>query len=174
MTDSVETPNTETQTDTTPPAPAPKPEPKADNGNDLPDWARTQISKANQEAANYRVQLREAERQRQALEEQVSTLTTEKTSASTSLTTVQGDFDRLVTAVQALFPEKTEVFTFAKTLQGDTEEELATHAAELKQMFGLSSQPSPAVDRSQGLGNGSSTSTPADEFAALLQSNLKR
>lgn len=142
------------------------------SNHDLPDWARSQISKANQEAANYRVQLRESEKARQSLEEQVVSLSTDKESTSSVLSAVQGDFDRLVTAIQAEVPHS-HVFAFAKTLQGSNTDELAAHANELKEMFNLSRTASPAVDRSQGHG-ATASATPADEFAALLKSNLSR
>lgn len=147
--------------------------PATKTNSDLPDWARQQISAANQEAANYRVQLRTEQQARQALEEQVSTLAAEKAAASTTATSVQGDFDKLVTAIQAEVPID-KVFSFAKTLKGDSESELQSHAAELKAMFGLSNAPSPAVDRSQGLGGGSVNSDPASQFASFVQSNLTR
>lgn len=168
MSDAVENPTT-----TDNPTPAPKPAAPAPKNDDLPDWAREQITKANQEAANNRVKLRQVESERDALAEKVTTLSSEKTQIAGSFTERQGDFDKLVTAVQTLFPDKPQVFSFAKTLQGSNEEELAAHAAELKEMFGLSSSPSPATDRSQGHG-GEASREPHSEFAALLNSQLTR
>lgn len=167
MTDQVETTET-TSTDA-----APKAETKSND--EIPEWARKQISDANQEAAKKRVQLKEAQDANRTLQEQIATLTSEKDSLASSSTTVQADFDKLVTAVQALLPDKhTQIFTFAKTLQGSTEEELASHAAELNQMFGISSGPSPAVDRSQGLGTGAPASDPASLLAAHIKQSLTR
>lgn len=156
---------TETTDTTTPTPPAPKPGPKS---NELPDWAREQISSANAEAANFRVQLREEQKARKTLEDQVAALTAEKAGQ----VEIQSDFDRLVTAIQAEVPHD-HIFAFAKTLKGSNAEELSAHAAELKSMFGISTGPQPAVDRSQGHGN-PSNSDPAAEFAKLLQSNLTR
>lgn len=154
------------------PAPTPAPTPQAPKPSDeLPEWARKQISDANQEAANNRVKLRNAESLLASVQEQVSTLTTEKTQAASSLNSVQADFDKLATAVQVLLPDNPKVFTFAKTLQGSTEAELTAHAAELKSMFNVAS--SAAVDRSQGQG-AQGPASPADEFAALLKQNLTR
>jgi hypothetical protein len=155
---------------TTPEAPAAA-EPKTQG--ELPDWARKQISDANQEAANYRVQLREAQTARQSLEEQVSALAVEKSSAVTASSSIQVDFDKLVTAIQAEVPLD-KVFSFAKTLQGSTAEDLASHAAELKEMFGLPTAPERAVDRSQGLGAGEIDATPASAFSSFLNSQLSR
>lgn len=141
--------DTETTTETTesptPTPPAPKPGPKS---NELPEWAREQISSANAEAANFRVQLREEQKIRKSLEEQVASLTAEKASAAKGKDEIQSDFDRLVTAIQAEVPHD-HIFAFAKTLQGSNAEELSAHAAELKSMFGISTGPQPAVDRSQ-------------------------
>lgn len=162
-----------TPTPTPDPAPAPKPAAPAPKNDDLPDWARDQITKANQEAANNRVKLREVERERDSLAEKVSTLSSEKSGLESTYSERQGDFDKLVTAVQTLFPDKPQVFSFAKTLQGSNEEELSAHAAELKEMFGLSNAPSPATDRSQGHG-GEANREPHSEFAALLNSQLTR
>jgi len=161
-------PATQEQATTPTPAPTPQP-PKA--SDELPEWARKQISDANQEAANYRVQLKTAKELLTTAQEQVSSLTSEKTQVATSLTSVQTDFDKLVTAVQTLVPEK-PVFVFAKTLQGSNTEELTAHAAELKDMLGVSS--SAAVDRSQGQGSAAPSSDPGSQFASFLQSQLSR
>lgn len=165
MSDNNETPETHDN-----PTPAPKPAPP--KSNELPDWAREQISSANAEAASFRVQLREEQKTRKALEEQVATLTTEKVSAATGQSEVQHDFDKLVTAIKAEVPHD-HIFAFAKTLQGSNEDELSAHAAELKSMFGLSSAPQRAVDPSQGHGT-PSDSDPAAVFAKMLNSQLSR
>lgn len=170
MSEAVET----TETPETP-NPAPKPQAPEQKSDELPEWARKQISDANQEAAQRRVALREAQEANRTLQEQLAELTSEKADFESRSSAVQADFDKLVTAVQTLLPEKhTQVFTFAKTLQGSTEEELANHAAELNQMFGISASPSPAVDRSQGLGAGAPASDPASQFAAFLTSTLNK
>ncbi|WP_078344712.1 hypothetical protein [Mycobacteroides chelonae] len=138
---------------------------------DLPEWARKQISDANQEAANYRVQLRNTENDRNALAEQVASLNTEKAQVAAALSERQSDFDKLATAVSALVPDK-PIFAFAKTLQGTTSDELTAHAGELQKMFGTPI--SAAVDRSQGLGNGSPASDPASQFASIIQSHFNK
>jgi septal ring factor EnvC (AmiA/AmiB activator) len=156
------------------PAPAPEAPKPAAPSNDLPDWAREEISKANQEAATNRVKLREEKKQREALEEQLAALATEKSSAASSLSSVQSDFDKLVTAIRAEVPHD-KVFAFAKTLQGSNEDELSAHAAELKSMFGISQGPARAVDRSQGKGSDPDAKVnPAEAFASLIQAQLSR
>lgn len=159
---------TEVQSTTEVPKPA-APKPAADA--ELPDWARQQISSANQEAANFRVQLKEERAAKKSLADQVSSLTAEKSAVSSSLSAVQSDFDRLATAIKAEVPND-HVFAFAKTLQGSTEDELSAHAAELKSMFGIKPGSSPAVDRSQGKGTGPGKSSPGDDFVAFMNSHL--
>lgn len=169
MSDEVDTPSTDTT------AASEAPQNASQSQQELPDWARQQISQANQEAAARRVQLREAEKEAQALRDQLATVTSERDNLASSSSTVQTDFDKLATAVQSLLPDKhSQIFTFAKTLQGTTEEELANHAAELNQMFGISAGPSPAVDRSQGLGTGAPAADPASLLAEFIKPNLTR
>lgn len=166
------TPNTPA-TETTPPAvQETKAPPKSD---ELPDWARKQISDANQEAAKFRVQAREAQTALAAANDKIVTLSTEKTTAESSHVGIQGDFDKLVAAVKTLFPEETntQVFTFAKTLQGSTGEELSAHALELSSMFGIATGPQAATDRSQGHGAGTGSAAPADQFASFVKTHLR-
>lgn len=162
------TPEVQTTTE----APKPTAPAVASKSDELPDWARQQITDANNEAAAFRVQLKEAKTARKELEDQVAALASEKAASVGSLSSIQSDFDRLVTAIKAEVPHQ-HVFAFAKTLQGANEEELAAHATELKNMFGTPG-PSPAVDRFQGQGSGPSKSDPASEFAALLKSQLSK
>ncbi|EUA84239.1 putative gp14 [Mycobacteroides abscessus] len=99
-------------------------------------------------------------------------MTAEKTQAVAASASIQTDFDKLVTAIKADVPND-KVFAFAKTLQGTTEDELASHAAELKSIFGSSLGSSPAYDPSQGRGAATSAS-PSAAFEALLKSKLTR
>jgi hypothetical protein len=164
----------ESTPEVTPAAEAPAAPKPAAPSNDLPDWAREQISSANSEAATFRVKLKEETKQRKALEDQIAALSTEKSSAASSLSSIQTDFDKLVTDIKAEVPHD-HIFSFAKTLQGSSEDELSAHAAELKSMFGISQGPSRAVDRSQGKGSAAEQKTdPAAEFARLLQAQLSR
>ncbi|QAX93179.1 scaffolding protein [Mycobacterium phage Beatrix] len=168
MTEPTDTPSTPEPVAPAAPAPA-VPAPKSE---DLPDWAREKLSKANTEAANYRVQLRTAETQLQEYAEKLAALEAQAAQAATSASERQNDFDRLVTAVQALTPDPTPLFTFANTLQGDSEEALKTHAESLKTLFGLKNGPVAAVDRSQGLGTEAPSNDPAVAFTALMKNQL--
>src|SRR5690606_6691627 len=164
-TDSPSTPEPVAPAAPAPAAPAPKSE-------DLPDWAREKLSKANTEAANYRVQLRTVETERDSLAEKLAALEAQAAQAATSASEKQHDFDRLVPAVQALTPDPAPLFTFANTLQGDSAEALKTHAESLKTLFGLKNGPVAAVDRSQGLGTEAPSNDPAVAFTALMQTQL--
>lgn len=150
---------------------APAPAAPAAESNELPDWARKQISDANTEAANFRVQLKAEKQAAKELRDQLVTLTTEHANVATTQASVQSDFDKLVTAIKAEVPHE-HIFSFAKTLQGRTEDELSAHAVELKSMF--STPPSRAVDRSQGQGSGPAPLDPAGEFAKILKAQLSR
>lgn len=149
-----------------PAAPAP-----AAESTDLPEWARKQISDANSEAANFRVQLKAEKQAAKELRDQMAELTAQQSTVASSQASVQSDFDKLVTAIKAEVPYD-HIFSFAKTLQGSTEDELSAHAAELKSMFAIPA--SRAVDRSQGQGGVPSQVKPADEFAKILQDQLNR
>ncbi|EFV12949.1 hypothetical protein [Segniliparus rugosus] len=131
------------------------------------------VSDLRQEAANYRVQLRDAEASRRELEDQLAALASGKSQAEAASKAVQADFDRVVTAIQAGVPHD-HVFAFAKTLQGSNAEEFAAHAEELKSMFGFSAAPAAATDRSQGLSSGSTSADPASMFAAFVNSQLAK
>lgn len=156
-------------TEQTPPAPAPKPQAPAPKNDELPAWAREQISSANHEAAGYRVQLREEQTARKALEEQLATLKTEHAGSAGKQAETQLHLDRLVAAVNADVPRE-QVYAFAKTLQGSTPEELAQHADELKGMFGFNRA---AVDFSQGRGGNTGGSDPMAELANTLRNQLQ-
>lgn len=164
--------NETTTPEVTPATSAPEAPKPASSEGELPTWAREQITAANSEAANFRVQLKEEKKSRKALEDQIAALTTEKSAAVASASEAQSHFDKVVAAVRAEVPNE-HVFAFAKTLQGSTDEELSAHAAELKSMFGVNPGPSPAVDRSQGQGSGTKND-PAAEFTKLLHSKLSR
>lgn len=154
---------------------APKPSALAprEPSQDLPDWAREQISKANEEAATFRVRLRAEEKTRKSLEDSVASLSAEKSEATSDFALVKADLDKLKTAIQAEIPHDS-IFTFAKTLQGSTPDELSAHATELKSMFGANA-PVRAVDRSQGRGSGANDpQDPASEFAKFIQDSLQR
>src|SRR5882757_3939964 len=155
MSDTTDAPVSEAPKPAAPVYAAPAAEPA-----ELPEWARKQISDANSEAANFRVQLKAEKQAAKDLRDQMAELTAQHAAEASSQASIQSDFDKLVTAIKAEVPHE-HIFSFAKTLQGGSEDELSAHADELKTMF--STPPSRAVDRSQGQGSGQSPLKPADE-----------
>lgn len=166
MSDTTDAPVTEAPKPAAPAYAAPPAE-----STDLPEWARKQISDANSEAANFRVQLKAEKQAAKELRDQVAEMTALQSTVASSRASVQLDFDKLVTAIKAEVPHE-HIFSFAKTLQGGSEDELSAHADELKTMFATPT--SRAVDRSQGQGSGQSPLKPADEFAKFFQAQLSR
>lgn len=155
----------------TPQPVVPKPQAPQAEPNELPAWARKQISDANTEAAEFRVQLKEAKKASKELQDQIAATAASQAAAASSNASIQSDFDRLVTAIKSEVPHE-HIFSFAKTLQGSNEEELLSHATELKSMFGISHGPVRAVDRSQGQGGEPKPATPAETFAQMISDQM--
>lgn len=127
---------------------------------DLPQWAQEKIAEANAEAAKYRVEKNDAvaaakaeveaewKAKHEALE---ATVATAQTEAGDSRTEVA----KLKAALTAGI-ESEKVLTFASLLQGETEDELKSHADQVKALFPAAppaDPKDPPVDPSQGSGN---------------------
>lgn len=100
-----------------------KPEPKPED--ELPEWAKKELTKVRGEAANYRVKLREAQ------EALANAKTPEEFEAATAeLTSQVATLERslLIGSVATTFKLPPEL---AAVLKGDTEDELTAHAKEL-------------------------------------------
>lgn len=102
-------------------------ESKDDKGGDeLPEWARTKLTKANGEAANYRTKLREAEdklkdaKSLEEVDEIVNTLKAEREASERALLIEN-------VALKNGLPNE-----LAELLKGDTRDELEAHAQKLK------------------------------------------
>jgi hypothetical protein len=101
-----------------------------EGGDDLPEWARKKMTKANAEAANYRTKLREAEdklkdaKTPEEVEEIVNQMTKDREAAETALL-------RENVALKFKLPEKLQ-----KRLTGTTREEMEADAKELADLFG--------------------------------------
>lgn len=142
---------------------------------ELPDWAQTKIAEANAEAAKYRVEKKDAveaakeevttqfEAKIKALEEQIELEKQEVTNARTENQKVRAAI------VAGIATDK--ILTFSDLLKGETEEELSSHAEEVKKLFvSDDNAPNPrATDKSQGAGSGSVTPLNGDP---LLQKVL--
>lgn len=142
--------------------------------DELPQWAREKLTKANDEAAKYRVRAKEAEEKaRQEIssefETKLSALSDEKSAITAELNAARHDAMRLRAALAAGIPGESAV-EFAELLKGETEEELAAHAEKVKGLMGVQR---PVVnDRSRGLGTQSGA--PADTFGSFIMSHLSK
>lgn len=150
--------------------------PAAQNNEQLPDWARKAISDANSEAASYRQKAKTAGDEVRAevtatFNEQLKTLSDEKTAITAERDTASGNYAKLVAALEAGVPGDTAV-EFAGLLQGSNADEYKAHADKLKSMFGAGGKVK-AVDPSHGM-NGSSAQTPDEVFAAIFSNSLTR
>lgn len=146
----------------------------AENSNDLPDWARKEVSTANAEAAKYRVKAQTIEETvRKELEQKfqadLKLVSDEKSAALTERDKATANYEKLVVALDVKVPGESAV-EFSKLLQGSSAEEFKTHAETLKGMFGTGTKPR-AVDPSQGLGGGN-VDDPANALQLLFKNNL--
>lgn len=146
--------------------------PSPGNLNELPQWARDAISKANNEAASFRVQLRDKTNEHTAALEQITALTGEKDLSTAAKSAAETALLKMTVALSAGVPGD-KAADFAALLQGDTEDALKTHAETVKGLFG-SQAPPRATDPSQGRGeeDDSAASTPESAFAAVLKAQL--
>jgi len=123
----------------------------------IPEWARKKITEANNEAAKYRTEKNNIEAETTArlkaeFDAQFKALSDEKSAILAERDTSALNYKKLNAALAAGVPGETAV-KFAGLLQGSSDEELATHAEELKSMFGTPTKIA-AVDPSHGAGNG--------------------
>jgi hypothetical protein len=101
-----------------------------EGGDDLPEWARTKLTKANSEAANYRTKLREAEEKLkdaktpEEVEEIVNQMTKDREQSEIALL-------RENVALKFKLPAALQ-----KRLSGTTREEMEADAKELADLFG--------------------------------------
>lgn len=147
------------------------PEPTGQNNNDAPQWARDQITSANNEAAQRRIELRNKETELAAALAQVQTLQDEKASAVAEAIGTKNELLKLNIALGMGLPGE-RALSVAGRIKGATEDELKADAAALVADFGLN-QPVPqprATDPSQGRGGDSAPTpnTPQAEFASML------
>lgn len=175
VTPEVSVEETTTVAETTVEAPAePQVTPETQVEDELPEWAREKLKKANDEAAKYRVRAKETEEKvRQEVtseyETKLSALSDEKAAIEADLHAARLDYMRLRAALAAGIPGESAV-EFAELLKGETEEEIAAHAEKVKSLMGMQR---PVVhDRSRGLGTGSSS--PASDFGAFIMSHLTK
>lgn len=143
----------------------------AGNGNtDAPEWARNAISKANNEAADFRVKLRAKTEEHTTALSQIESLTGEKSAAEARAEAAEKELLKYQIAADAKVPGDI-LADFTHRLQGATADELKADAEQLLSFYGTSGKRVPATDRSQGQG---SDSTPGlSEGAAFLANALQ-
>lgn len=144
--------------------------PQNTNVDDLPGWARDALSKANNEAANYRVQLRNKETEATTALNELAAMKDKLTAAETVGVNTQTEFTKLKVALAAGIPGDKAV-DFAALLKGATEEELKAHADTVKGLMGTPHKDA-ATDDSQGHGTDSPANTPEAAFAQMVKSQL--
>lgn len=129
--------------------------------SDLPQWAQDKIAEANAEAAKYRVEKKDAvetakseveaewKSKYEALEGQIAAKESETTEARTEVAKLKAALEVGI--------ESDKVITFASLLKGDNEDQLKSHADEVKELFVTQAPPQdpkdPPRDPSQGSGN---------------------
>lgn len=143
---------------------------------ELPEWARKQISEANAEAAKYRNQRNTIEADTKAalkteFDTQFKTLSDEKSAIAAERDTATSSFTKLKVALAAGVPGETAV-EFAGLLQGKNEEELQQHADRLKSMFGTGSKQK-NVDPTHGA-FGNTSGGPEEDFMRLVNKHLSK
>lgn len=125
---------------------------------ELPEWARDQITKANKEAARYRVERNEAveaakKEVSQQYESRVAELEAKLRDEQGFSADARRDVERLRVTIQAGI-DSDKALAFSGLLQGENEDELRSHADELKRLFSVEpagdSSKGAAVDPSQG------------------------
>ncbi|MYT30475.1 MULTISPECIES: hypothetical protein [unclassified Streptomyces] len=166
MTDAQETPATP---ETPPPdetAHAEPPEPAP--GNDeatLPDWVRSELSRARDEAARRRIELRE-------LKDQLAGMA----DPDEAKAAIQLAHDRLAETEQQLTRERLGrkyhlPEALVARIQGEDEEAMEQDAKALAELAPAAGRP-PRPDRLQGGGDPAPLS-PADRFAQIIQTRLR-
>lgn len=140
---------------TTPPADPVTP-PANNPGDVLPQWARDQITKANNEAAKYRVEKNDAVAAATAasqaeFETKIAAINESNAKTASDLEETRIQNIKLTAALTVGIPGESAA-EFASLLKGTTQEEISTHAEKVKKLFGTQAPAQRAVDPSQGSG----------------------
>lgn len=138
---------------------------------DCPQWARDAITKANNEAAKYRTELRaKTDEHTQALA-QIEALTAEKNTLTSQVSDAEKALLKYTVAVGSGVPGD-KAADFAALLQGNDQTELRAHADSLLGLFGApGANQQSATDPSQGQGGDSTAGL--SEGGALLAKALR-
>lgn len=134
-------------------------EEKQSEKQELPDWAREAINKANSEAAKYRTEKNSAVEAAKAevtdsFTSKIKELEAQIEEKSGEVSQANLNVERVKAAIKVgISTDKLE--SFAELLHGSTQEELVAHAEQLKDLFTVANGASKATDRSQGSGGAS-------------------
>ncbi|GAB3475306.1 hypothetical protein [Amycolatopsis cihanbeyliensis] len=130
--------------------------PNGSGADDVPQWVRDKLNKANEEAAKYRVRAKEAtekarEEATQQFSAEVAKLSDEKAALSAELGQKSLELAKVRTAIDKGVPGE-HIMRFAGLLQGEDEEALKAYADEIWPMFRFDPPPDDPIDPSQGQG----------------------
>jgi hypothetical protein len=144
---------------------------------ELPQWARDALTKANKEAAGYRAKVRELEPLAQKAKqlEDAGRSETEKLSERLSAAEQRAQEAELRALRTEVGAAKGLTLAQAKRLVGMTREELEADADELLATFATDDSGKPRKPKptpGQGGTQGEPAGTPADQFASFLKSKL--
>lgn len=142
---------------------------------EIPQWVREKLEKANNEAAKYRVKAKEAAEQARAelaseFEAKLAEVSDAKAAAVAELEKVRLEHMRLKAALAVGIPGESAA-EFADLLKGSTEEEITAHAEKVKSLFGLTEKTERAIDPTQGLEGGTGEMSPGQLFASFVRNS---
>jgi len=137
----------------------------------LSDWARAELSRARQEAASYRVKLRETEQALTTVQTELKSAADRSAELEVQLSDTQLNALKLQTTIEIGVPGE-HAITFADRLRGSTAEELKADAEAAKALYGLGNANTRYTDPSAGLGNGQTKKTPEAAFGEFIKSRL--
>lgn len=138
--------------------------------DELPEWAREKLTKANNEAANYRVKAREAkeEADREAEAKYADKIQSlEDTKAQADLVS-----NKYQIAIESKVPVE-QIDDFVGALNGSNEAELRDSAKKVQSLMATKPQADEPVDDSQGQGGGeNSMSLNGDPLMNMINNKL--
>jgi|SRR5690242_4795173 len=145
----------------------------ASDVSQLPEWAQSELSRARNDAANYRTRLREAEAARDTLQKSYDDEVTKAKNAEATLEDTKLTSLKFEAALEALGIDTSPVNALADRLRGNTIDELKTDAKSVTEVFGGFGEKRRATDRSAGRGNDDNKpSTPEETFGDFLSGKL--
>lgn len=145
----------------------------ASDVSQLPEWAQSELSRARNDAANYRTRLRETEAARDTLQKTLDEETTKAKNAVAALEDTKLTSLKFEAALEALGIDASPANALADRLRGSNIDELKTDAKSVTDAFGGFGEKRRATDRSAGRGNDTEKpSTPEETFGDFLSGKL--